>query len=149
MWGSFPMVVTNGYLPWLYKWALKSTYTIIWSWFPFPHVSKFSLLSHLNDSKPFLFRRKASKQTKENKQTRIKHTHTHTHTHTIKIKAEPFLLAPAPTHLRRRVCGLPQGPHSTLDRILGPLVSGTQLLLQSSCMVPKTALIREADYAGT
>jgi hypothetical protein len=39
----------------------------------------------------------------------------------------------------------PPGPQSTLHRILGPLVIGTQLLFQSKLAGPETALIREAE----
>jgi hypothetical protein len=60
-------------------------------------------------------------------------------------KTSPFGLAPAPTHLGHWVCRQPQGPHRTLHGILGPLVSGTQLLLQSNLVGPETALIREAE----
>jgi hypothetical protein len=52
---------------------------------------------------------------------------------------------PAPGHLGHRVCGYPQGPHRTIHKILRPLVSGTQLLLQSNRAGPETALIREAE----
>jgi hypothetical protein len=40
----------------------------------------------------------------------------------------PFQSMPAPRHLGHGVCGHPQGPHRTLHWILGPLVSGSQLL---------------------
>jgi hypothetical protein len=43
------------------------------------------------------------------------------------------------------VCRHPQGPHRTLHGILRPLVSGTQLLLQSNREGPETAIIREAE----
>lgn len=52
---------------------------------------------------------------------------------------------PAPMHLGCGVCVHPQGPHRTLHGILRPLVSGTQLLLQSNRAEPETALIREAE----
>ena len=58
---------------------------------------------------------------------------------------DPFRSAPAPGHLGRRISRHPQGPQSTLHGTLGPLVSGTQLLFQSNCMGPETALIREAE----
>jgi hypothetical protein len=51
----------------------------------------------------------------------------------------------APGYLGRRVCRHPQGLHRTLHGILRPLVSGTQLLLQSNHAGPETALIREAE----
>jgi hypothetical protein len=38
--------------------------------------------------------------------------------------------------------------YRTLHRILRPLVSGTQLLLQSNCAGPETALLREAENPG-
>ena len=46
--------------------------------------------------------------------------------------------APAPGHLGLRVSGYPQGPQSTLHGILGPLVSGTQLLFQSNRAGPES-----------
>jgi hypothetical protein len=57
----------------------------------------------------------------------------------------PFQSTPAPGHLGHRVWGHPQGPHRTLQGILRPLVSATQLLLQSNPAGPETALIREAE----
>jgi hypothetical protein len=39
----------------------------------------------------------------------------------------------------------PQGPQKTLHMILGPLVSGAQLLFQSNRTGPETALIMEAE----
>jgi hypothetical protein len=51
----------------------------------------------------------------------------------------------AAVHLGLRVCGHPQGPHRTLHGILWPLVTGTQLLLQSNHTRPETALIRKAE----
>ena len=57
----------------------------------------------------------------------------------------PFWSVPAPGHLERGVGGQPQGLQSTLHGILGPLVSGTQLLFQSNHVGPETALIREAE----
>jgi hypothetical protein len=52
---------------------------------------------------------------------------------------------PAPEYLGRGVCRHPQGTNRTLQWILRPLVSGTQLLLQSNHAGPETALIREAE----
>jgi hypothetical protein len=43
------------------------------------------------------------------------------------------------------VCRHTQGPHRNLHGILGPLVSGTQLLLQSNHEGLETALISEAE----
>jgi hypothetical protein len=63
----------------------------------------------------------------------------------IKNGVQPFWSAPALTHLGHGVCGHTQGPHRTLHGILGPLVSGTQFLLQSNHAGPETALIREAE----
>jgi hypothetical protein len=40
----------------------------------------------------------------------------------------PFQSVPTPTHLGRRVYRQPQDPQGTLQRILGPLVSGTHVL---------------------
>ena len=45
----------------------------------------------------------------------------------------PFQSAPVPGHLGHGVGGHPQGPKKTLHTILGPLLSGTQLLFQSNC----------------
>ena len=59
--------------------------------------------------------------------------------------AQPFRSMPAPGYLGRRVWGHTQGNDRTLHRVLRPLVSGTQLLLQSNCTGPETALIREAE----
>jgi hypothetical protein len=61
----------------------------------------------------------------------------------IRIVVGPFQEVPVPMHLGLGVCGHPQGPHRTLHRILGPLVSGTQLMIQSNRTGPETALIRE------
>jgi hypothetical protein len=56
-----------------------------------------------------------------------------------------FWLAPAPGYLGLRVSRYPQCPQSTLHGILGPLVSGTQLLFHSNRVGPETALIGEAE----
>ena len=63
----------------------------------------------------------------------------------MKMKTEPFRSTPSPGYLGHRVCEHPQGPHRTLHRILRPLVSETQLLLQSNLAGPETALIRKAE----
>jgi hypothetical protein len=58
----------------------------------------------------------------------------------------PFQSTPALEFLARGVFGHLQGPpHRIPHRILRPLVSGTQRLLQSNCAGPETALTREAD----
>jgi hypothetical protein len=51
----------------------------------------------------------------------------------------------APGKLDHGVCRHPQGPQRTLHEILGLLVSGTQLLLQSNRAGPEIALIKEAE----
>jgi hypothetical protein len=63
----------------------------------------------------------------------------------IKFLIWPFQSLPAPEYLGSRVSGHLQGTHRILQGILGPLVSGTQLLLQSNHAGPETALIREAE----
>jgi hypothetical protein len=60
----------------------------------------------------------------------------------------PFQSIPAPGYLGQGVCGHPQGTHRTLHGILRPLVSGTQVLLQSNHEGHETALIREAENPG-
>jgi hypothetical protein len=57
----------------------------------------------------------------------------------------PFRSAPALGHLGRRIARHPQVPKRTLQGILGPLVSGTQLVFQSNHVGPEAALIREAE----
>jgi hypothetical protein len=63
----------------------------------------------------------------------------------IKIENGPFRSAPTPGHLGCWVAGHPKGPQRILYGILGPLVSGAQLLFQSNLAGPETALIREAE----
>ena len=53
------------------------------------------------------------------------------------------IAAPAQGNLGRGVGRHPQGPSRTLYAILGPLVSGTQLLFQSNLVEPGTALGRQ------
>jgi hypothetical protein len=57
------------------------------------------------------------------------------------------LSGPASTRVARVRSRLttPQATHKTRHGILRPLVSGTQLLLQSNRSGPETALIKEAD----
>ena len=60
------------------------------------------------------------------------------------LKNWPFVFLTI-VELGLRVCWHPPATHKTRHRILRPLVSGTQLLLQSNCTGPETALIREAE----
>jgi hypothetical protein len=55
---------------------------------------------------------------------------------------QAFWSAPAPWAWRQQK---PPRSHRTLHEILGPLVSGTQLLLQSNSEGTETALIREVE----
>jgi hypothetical protein len=57
----------------------------------------------------------------------------------------PFPSLAAPGLLEHGVYRNPGATSRTLSRILRPLVSGTQLLLQSNYRGPETALIREAE----
>ena len=60
-----------------------------------------------------------------------------------KSHVKPFRSAPALGHLGLRVSRHPQGPERTFHTILGPPVSGTQLMFHSNCTGPETALEKQ------
>ena len=57
-----------------------------------------------------------------------------------RMYVSPFWSARAPSHLGNRVSRHPQGSERTLHAILGPPVSGTQLLFNSNSAGPEIAL---------
>jgi hypothetical protein len=59
--------------------------------------------------------------------------------------SSPFQPTTAPGSLAGEFPGTLKNPHRICHGILRPLLSGTQRLLQSNCMGPETALIKEAD----